>query len=58
MMPSGSSLPQPAALTMVAVWPIESRKAAVTGVVAVALHTAAAMETGEPGVGAVACAVG
>ena len=43
---------------MVAVWPIESRKAAVTGVVAVALHTAAAMETGEPGVGAVACAVG
>lgn len=43
---------------MVAIWPIKGREVTVTCVVAVALHAAASMETGEPGVGAVACAVG
>lgn len=43
---------------MIAIWPIKSREVTVTGIVAVSLHTASSMETGEPGVGAVARAVG
>lgn len=43
---------------MVAIRPIKSREVTVTCVVAVAFHAAASMETGEPGVGAAACAVG
>ena len=52
------SLAQAAALTVVAVWPVKSREVTVTRVEAVTLHTAASVETGEPGVGAMACAVG
>lgn len=45
-------------LTVVAVRPIESRKVTVTRVIAVALHAAASVETGEAGMRTAACAVG